>query len=258
VPETGSHRLKLLRARQHLHTLNAQVASFGERNPYSFSDKFEPESGKHVSRVKILREPLPMWSVSIGDSLQGMRAALDHLAYALTLKHSGEPDRPEDVAFPIFRDPKLFQGSAKEKRIGGIHPEAQAFIERLQPYHRTDSPDEHVLMALHDLARWDRHRALHVTLAAVYGTTLEIHDTTDLLITETEIHTGRLEDGAPIASFRYVVTGPNPEVNFEVSPVFGIVFDEGAPGYSRYVVETLDVIRTFIGETVFPPLETFL
>lgn len=254
--ESASHRLKLHRARQHIQTLNAQVAGFGDRHPYEFFEEFNPESGDHFARVKVLRDPLPMWSVLVGDALQNMRASLEHLVFSLTLAYSGEPDRPEDVSFPITDTPGKFEAIRKQ-RIGLMHPDAQAVIQRLQPYHR-DGAKHDYLMVLDDLARVDRHRTLHLTPAFVVNTAADIVFARDLDITEATLHLGPVKDGAKVATFRYTVTGPSPEMHVAISPEFGIAFDHAWPGDGRPVVEALATIRLYITEVVFPPLERFL
>jgi hypothetical protein len=255
--ETWSHRLKLQRARQHIQTLNVQVHGFGDRHPYEFFEEFNPESGEHFARVKVLREPLPMWSLLVGDALQTMRASLEHLAFSLVLAHHGEPDKPEDISFPITDKPGKFE-AVRKQRIELVHPKAQAVIQGLQPYHRGDDAANDYLMVLDDLARVDRHRSLHVTPAFVVNTAADIVFARDLYITEAVLHLGAVEDGAKIATFRYTVTGPNPEMHVEISPEFGIAFDEGWPGRGRPVVEALGTIRRYVAEVVFPPLERFL
>lgn len=61
-----------------------------------------------------------MWSVLVGDALQTMRASLEHLAFSLTLAYSGEPDRPEDVSFPITDKCGKFKAIRKQ-RMGLMH-----------------------------------------------------------------------------------------------------------------------------------------
>jgi hypothetical protein len=257
VDESASHRLKLHRARQHVQTLNAQVASFGDRDPYAFVEQLEPQLGQHVVRVKVQREPLPMWSALVGDALQDMRAALEHLAYALAVAYSGEPDDPEKVSFPITDTLGKFNAVRKQK-IGLIDPAAQALIQEVQPYHRGDRAEFHSLMVLDDLARVDRHRTLHITPAFLMGTDIDMRSVTDIHIIDVDLHLGRVVDGAEIATFRLAITGPNPEMHVDVSPEFGIAFDDGWPGKNRPVVETLGTLRKQLADVIFPPLEVFL
>ncbi len=257
MSETWSHRLKLHRARQHLQTLNAQIASFGERDPYSFVEEHHPERGEHIVRIKINREPPAMWSTTIGDCLQDMRSALDHLAYALAVKHSGEPERPQDIQFPIYGKRCDFRRD-RPRRIGLLHPRAQALIQSMQPYRRWQDPDRHVLAVLNDLANIDRHRAIHITPAILTETTVDIASAHNILVENAEVTFGSFEDGTQIARFSIRATGPNAEMHVEVSPEFSIAFDHSGPAKGAFVVESLATLRRGIAEAVFPPLERFL
>jgi len=257
VVENRSHRLKLHRARQHIQTLNAQVASFGEREPFSFSEESDPEHGLHSLRIRVELEPPLMWSILVGDALQDMRASLDHLAYSLAIAHSGEPPKPQEIEFPIFATREGFRGGRK-RRIGRLAPRAQATIQRFQPYRRRAGHEGHTLWVLHDLARIDRHRAIHILPAVLQETEITVESIRDMQITETEFRLGSVQDGKELAAFRTRVTGPRPQMHVEVSPFFGISFEQDGPGRGSHVVDALGVMRRCIGELVFPALEFFL
>jgi hypothetical protein len=136
-------------------------------------------------------EPLPdRFSPMVGDVLQAMRSGLDHLAYALAAHHT--TPLPDDWAelseFPIFGDEsksgtprtgcnRFHQASRRGlpipssglAKIQGIAPQAQAFIETLQPYHRGTAFRDDPLWRLHELSRIDKHRLVHVVTADFDG-----------------------------------------------------------------------------------------
>lgn len=108
----------------------------------------------------------------IGDALQNLRSALDHLAFALSVAYSGplSDEAAEGVAFPIRwkTPPEGQEDGSLVNNIRLIDPLAQAVIKELQPY--VAGPDlyrTHPLWLLNELARIDRHRFLHTVGAPV-------------------------------------------------------------------------------------------
>src|SRR4051812_7680913 len=86
-------RLKLVRADEHLETLDNQITSFLEREPYSVSYERKPDGSEHIYRAHVVEDPPLALGVLIGDCLQNMRSALDHLVWQLALR-SGKRATP--------------------------------------------------------------------------------------------------------------------------------------------------------------------
>ena len=76
-------RLELARAHQHLEDLRGEVDAFFESPPFRYV-LHKDESELNYVLVGYLTHWLPeMLPLIIGDCLQNMRVALDHLAWAL-------------------------------------------------------------------------------------------------------------------------------------------------------------------------------
>src|SRR4051812_47174559 len=55
-------------------------------------------------RLKIKKEYPERWSILLGDVVADFRAALDHAMFDAVLAHSGQPERPESIEFPIYKE----------------------------------------------------------------------------------------------------------------------------------------------------------
>ena len=96
--------------------------------------------------------PPPEISVTIGEVVYNLRAALDYLVYELAILDSGKV--VDGTQFPIVKKPEDFKG-VRRKFLRGLTDDHVAAIERLQPYKRP-----HWLWALRALSNEDKHRTL--------------------------------------------------------------------------------------------------
>lgn len=87
-----------------------------------------------------------------------MRAALDHLFYALILLRHPKGVEDSTVHFPILKDRGTFFGR-KKKLEDWIGPEAAAMIENVQPYQGA-GPSKNALFFIHTSDVADKHRLL--------------------------------------------------------------------------------------------------
>ncbi len=160
---------KLRRADQRLHGLKRQLNRFAKRHPVIIGTKLDFESGWHTSYIR-KAEPLPQrFAIPVGESLYHGRSVLDHLVWALVNANDQTPGKQHE--FPILPAPPTpRQGESPEaafvrtsggSKLVGVHRDAMAVIERLQPYNRANEPN-YVLTVLNEMARDDRHHALHV------------------------------------------------------------------------------------------------
>jgi hypothetical protein len=82
-------RLKLARANQHLEELRTEIAAFFESPPFRMV-LYKHEPRPNYVLIGYLTHWLPeMVPLIIGDCLQNMRVALDHLAWALAELNGG-------------------------------------------------------------------------------------------------------------------------------------------------------------------------
>jgi hypothetical protein len=175
-------KLKLARARHHLTTLKEEHDAFCARTPFRVSMEREgkahavtitEDSGEQrvekrkqefaVFRFHINENPPLVWSIVIGDCVQNARSALEHLAWQLAYpEFGGCGPKPGRTAFPIC----LKHGEFKKIKDEFGRPVQEA-MEKVQPYELGENAGQHPLWILHDLARIDRHRVLHVVAAAL-------------------------------------------------------------------------------------------
>jgi hypothetical protein len=110
------------------------------------------------------------FSLVLGEQLYQLRSALDACIYqsAVYATRSDPPPREEKLEFPITWDRDEWPG-LKKRKLQGLPVTIQQGIESVQPFKSTHlHPKDQVkhigrsLGILHDLARKDRHRQLHV------------------------------------------------------------------------------------------------
>lgn len=253
------HRFKLWRARDHLNHLDQRTKQIIQGQGWSVVRELDRDSGKDVWKVRANPMTFQEFGVRIGDVLHNLRSSLDHLAYALAVAYSGRPERPEDVEFPIHWEPKSFD-RVRGREIGLVHPDAQAIVERMQPYNRPD-PRGDLLWILHELSNWDKHRALHVT--PYFGEEASVRNDVVSGVEILDVKTfpmGRaFEDEAVVIETTFRTTGDDPQMYVQVDQALAIRFsDPDGPAGDRQVVPLLtDMIRKIEFE-VFGELERFL
>src|SRR5437773_591427 len=158
-----SHMLKLERANLHLEAFKDEVENWRKDQARKVSHDLDVRTGKYVVHTVI--DPLPRhWNLILGDCVQNLRSALDHLAFELTTKSQGailSEDMAKGIEFPIFGD-KRPSKRQWETRVGLIDPKAVEIIEKLQPYNRGNSYSDDLLWRLQDLNRFDKHRYIQL------------------------------------------------------------------------------------------------
>lgn len=162
------HERKLGRAVEHFEQLKAQIVGWEQGQGYTLRAVPSP-APFYVLRADIERpiedEPFPL---VLGDFLQNARAALDYLSGELGHAGAGgamSEDEARAATFPIARTPELF-AQIVAQRLPMISETVRTVLESLQPYVTGDDlwmweP----LWILHELARVDRHRFLHIGYA---------------------------------------------------------------------------------------------
>ena len=259
-----NHDLRLERAWEYLQRLEAECRGWLKPRPYRVYGELDPERRNKLIKVEIFRAPPPELGLLIGDCLHNMRSALDNLVYDLAIAHRGFPlskSIAKGSQFPIFKDRDQFMGKGMNQ-IRGIHPDAKAIIESLQPYHRGEKFAFHRLWMLRELSNADKHRLLHPTLLqpsamAYFADELDVFDITWTL--------GPVENGAEIA--RYPYSGEvGAEMDVKANFTFRIGFRQGSPLpiLPDSILNTIDVatvlqwIHDNITKGFLPPLAPYL
>lgn len=248
---------KIIRAEEHLAAIKAEVALYGELDPYDLIREFNDEGTECTVRLVILEEPTIRLPLLIGDFAHNLRSALDHLAAWLVARNNGTVT--EETTFPIRVDLVNKRGrpwSGPVTITPPVSDEAMAVIEPLQPYHGGDTAARNKLALLRSINNADKHRNLLVASSFMadadvgvflYGKRLAFQHVT-----------GRFYDGAVFAVYQF--TEPIPlsvrnhvQVKAYAHPLVTLS-DISLPG--RYpVVETLTAILDYVRDEVVRPIE---
>lgn len=172
----GSACLKIERANVHINALYRSLRRTALDPKITFRKKGELHMPSKIPGVvvegvdiyemevsPIVRES---WGQIVGDILSNLRAALDHVAWALALKHVDESGKPleksaaRQVTFPLYDSEPRYsdKGSGAQRALCHVLPSAHSTIEKFQPYNRTNWPELKFLAVLSELANEDKHR----------------------------------------------------------------------------------------------------
>jgi hypothetical protein len=240
--------LKIRRAREHFDELTGEIATFVQRNPYELVSHFDQnkgERGERIYRLVASEQIPPRISILIGESLQQLRSALDHIAWQLALLTTDKP--PDTTEFPVFKDATGKRGyaSKRNRKIGAIPCEAQAVIDGMQP-HMQSAPKEDPLWVLHRLANDDKHRLPHIVSAIPHGVGVGRPPGVDLFVW---LHYGPFDDNTEVAGVT-IYPPSDPQMEVPVVANVTLCFDPSGPGGGRPVLTLLDEFGRGLDATV--------
>jgi hypothetical protein len=272
APEPSSV-LKLKRALAHLKDLNLACVDWLSKHN-KLSCRLEPcADAPGYFLVKATSDPVPNepFSLVIGDIVQNLRGALDHLAYSLAVKNSGLLSEKEARRnqFPIIGDesengglgagPQKWRDNALPQMIQKLSPQAQAVIEGLQPFKTGASFKDHLLWRLNELVNCDKHR--FIIVAAAQGAGINWNPS---LSRNIALGNGTMYVYAPVMDGETVIAkvplapvNPRLEMHMEVSPALEIAFKDGV-SKGKNIVKELGEIHNHVVTVVFPPLMALL
>jgi hypothetical protein len=266
--------LKFHRAGKHLDDLDLSLKKWVHDGHHTNWLEPDPTAEDYLF-IKASADEIPPnpFSLLIGDAVQNFRSSLEHLAFALTSAHTDPvPDQmARDSQFPIIGDedrkgtagqgPAMFE--SQRKCIVGMHPEAQAVIQRLQPYHRGKDFKDDPLWILSVLSNIDKHRVLHLVTGYPHVFTFDPFRSEfprlvyrNAKAVSFELTGAKVERDTLVGRIR-IERDPQPKMDVEIHIAPSIAFAEG-PTVHDDVLDTLREIRTHIGGYVLSPLKTFL
>ena len=210
-----SAQLKLTWAIKRVNALSREVQTF------EHSDAYVPRVERNVRSPQEIeyrvfaterQNPSPDWPLMAGEAIQSLRAALDHVVYAISKRNRGKSQ------FPIFTDPCEFQVRGKPL-IRGVPPAIRALIEKAQPYEHTPShPSRDILAALNKLSNLDKHRTLATVACSHDFTSVGLDSDRVKLKWVKPFAVGDLSNNAEIAVFTLTSDSEIGEMN--VTPSF--------------------------------------
>ncbi|MGO9899023.1 MAG: hypothetical protein ACLP0J_04875 [Solirubrobacteraceae bacterium] len=229
----------------------------------------DPQTDWHTAYVTGIRDA-PRLCVLAGASLYQARSALDHMVWVLVKRNHKKPAKYH--SFPIFTTgnrESFMRGMRRPARGGGRHGQlygvrksAVALIEQFQPYNSSQGPEATALLALHRLAKKDRHRTLTESLAWMPRDAIRplfiAPDGCEIVGYRNLLHDpqlNRLIEGTKLACIRMKPAGREPKVVEGDLPV-NIGFGEGTTFQSiqalkdisrntRTIIEVLDTFGSF-------------
>lgn len=162
--ETVEFEIQLLnarieRAREHYETFGEVWAEYLSNRPHSLENTSEEDGTVAVRLQRTVPLPVAL-SISLGEFLYELRAALDNSLYTAAVLASGQnpPPSAARLEWPIRLTRKEWKDQSK--RYQDLPTELVKALEAVQPYNAR-LPEWNSLGILHDLARVDRHRSPH-------------------------------------------------------------------------------------------------
>jgi hypothetical protein len=254
---------KLERALRYLNELGDGLAIYSRMNSGKLSLADEevhphPDGVRHVLRMGKLAAPSPGLGLIVGDYVQNLRAALDHLAFEMVRRGSKWSRAVERVVqFPIYsignsRKPRnkgpLTFANQVGKKVPGIPTDQRALIDRYQPYHR----GKWHLATLAELSNQDKHRV--ITPVALFATNLQRRH---LGVTKGTILDWNilLPEGRPVNQrtplFEVIGSAPDAQVEMYTDLTTHVAFRERPGRYHRprALEEIGEVVAEIVGES---------
>jgi hypothetical protein len=242
-------RLKLARADAHFKALEARVRTLIDPETDRIPREFDVQRGEDVFRAQRSADVPADLSAIAGDVVHNLSATLDYLVWALVGGGTDEGGKGTNrTAFPIYTGPDAYRSGARDK-IRGVPRDAQALIERLQPFERSYLPEEDPLALLYALEQRDKHRTLNLM---AFGATARLWEGDDFAddLGPIDVVIGPHEYGAVIGRAPRGVL--NPDVNVYLHMTYCVVFHGGWPIGHEDILVLLNRIRADVRS--IPPM----
>lgn len=155
------------RALAHKEAAAREWSAFLGEEPYDARLSAIDDNGRFEMWIEQRIPVPPVISIEFGEYLYNLRAALDYLAFAVSVADSKQDPPPgeELIQFPIYDTEKSWM--TNEYRIESFSDKHRSWVKAVQPFMGDKSPRHYLLPWLNDLARKDRHRQLHVAGAYI-------------------------------------------------------------------------------------------
>jgi hypothetical protein len=246
LPSLDSPRLKIERANEHLRCLDDEFRAFERQEPYELFREAHPDGPFDEIRLKVHADPPTRLGLLVGDVIQNLRAALDHLVWELSLLTTDEPwDKSQ---FPIF---DVDKGKAVTSSIRDVPSDAQDVIKALQPYNRPD-PHADPLWPIYRLSNLDKHRSLVPIGYSVTAFTI-LKGATEAGFVRIS---GMFQDGDVVNAIPRLFPPLDQHVHFEERASYSIVFEEGGPS-GVIDLAAIHVLHEYVRDEVIPRFAGF-
>jgi hypothetical protein len=207
--------------------------------------------GVEIRLGKLSDPPQREWSLVIGDCVQNLRSALDHMVWQL-VSTSTRQNNPTSLEFPIFSDSARYAQGATN-RISTLAAATQNIIESVQPFHNPYGYVQDPLWQLHTLSNIDKHRRLHVGDVSLEAVTFDVGGSRLQTEWQAAPPAVRARRGMVLARIAEAdVRGFGRRWSFEVQPsaVLTIAFEDSEDVTGEGVIGTLRSIRDRVGDVL--------
>jgi len=192
------------------------------------------------------------WGVLLGDVFTNFRAALDHAMWAAVLRHSGPPDRAEDVQFPIALEPRKMK-NPRQKLRSLVAPAVWEMIETVQPM-LLDDPQRHELETLRWGSNIDKHRFLHVAARAYVdvGPVIVRPDVAELEVVDEWRAPGQVQVGDVVAglTLRRSSEGQGVDLCATLAHTFVLQVGDAPPAWVP-LADAMEAVNEYVLSVIF-------
>jgi len=253
--------VKVDRAYKHILHFQLAITRFHvESCPSKIFPEDNLETGERSYYLRILKEMPSEFPAFIGDILQNLRSALDHLASHL-VETSPVTPKAKKVYFPIFESSAEYT-AGKMGKIQGMTQAAINAIDAIEPYYRLDGVGigkGTALWWLQTMNNMDKHRllipawicptghSLTKSKKAEWETVLKSafpNGVPDSLVMAANFGSGILQDGSKLCTL------PISQVEDDMQFRLHIAFGEPAGVRGKEVLSTLLNMHRIVRQTI--------
>jgi hypothetical protein len=160
-------KLKVERAKRHIHELQSAIHAFFQSGPYNLLREEDSQTREYVYRVAF-NKPIPIQiSAIIGDVVHNLRCVLDYLVCDCIRANKGVPDGGSGLI--IKGKAKRFKPGGVPK-IEGVNARAEGFFLRLKGRKGLNG----ALYTLHRFDIIDKHNAIVIVASAIVQISAEV------------------------------------------------------------------------------------
>jgi hypothetical protein len=161
---------KIERANQNITEVKVARDVFGKTNPCRVATKRDPDTREIIYYVESCIDVPIGIRIAVGDAINSLRCALDHLAFQLVeVSTRIPPTNLRQLYFPITSNIAALDKALKEGEIKHAGPKVREAIKAMEPY---DGGKGHQLWVLNELNKIDKHRLLLAAQVHFTGPTL--------------------------------------------------------------------------------------
>lgn len=167
--EVETVRARLDRSVEHFEAFRNVWEEHLSLGPHQIKIEVDPAGRGRVTLVRQREPPLEL-SIHLGEFLYQLRATLDNALYAVAIIDSGlnPPPGATSLEWPICDSEEAWR-SARKRRLSNLSGDIQEALYAIQPF-QAEFSSWNCLRILNQMARLDRHRAIHfITAYAASG-----------------------------------------------------------------------------------------